>query len=112
MKDARRIAGEDDPWVPRSTDDLVGRIFHTCFMGTQNSSLETRQRAIDLSGALGAYHVDLNMDSVVKSVVDLFGFVTGRKPQYRVRGGNKAENLALQNIQVRRYVVLRWKFEI
>jgi NAD+ synthase (glutamine-hydrolysing) len=75
-------------------------------MGTQNSSMETRQRSIDLSDALGAYHVDLNIDSLVKAVTDLFGFVTGRKPQYRVRGGNKAENLALQNIQVCRCQLL------
>lgn len=49
---------------------------------------------------MGSYHVDLNMDTIVTSVRDLFGFVTGVKPRFRVQGGSEAENLALQNIQV------------
>ena len=51
--------------------------------------------------ASGSYHVDLNMDTIVTSIRDLFAFVTNRKPQFKVHGGSAAENLALQNIQVR-----------
>lgn len=40
------------------------------------------------------------MDSIVTAVRNLFGFVTGIKPQFRAHGGSLAENLALQNIQV------------
>lgn len=40
------------------------------------------------------------MDSIVTAVRDLFAFVTGVKPQFRLHGGSDAENLALQNIQV------------
>ena len=47
-----------------------------------------------------SYHTDLNMDAVVTSVRNLFAYVTGVKPKYRVHGGSDAENLALQNIQV------------
>jgi NAD+ synthase (glutamine-hydrolysing) len=47
-----------------------------------------------------SYHVDLNMDTLVTSVRDLFAFVTGMRPQFRAHGGSGAENLALQNIQV------------
>ena len=48
-----------------------------------------------------SYHTDLNMDTVVTALRNLFGFVTGVKPQFRAHGGSAAENLALQNIQVR-----------
>ena len=48
-----------------------------------------------------SYHVDLNMDTIVTAVRNLFGLVTGIKPQFRVHGGSAAENLALQNIQVK-----------
>jgi NAD+ synthase (glutamine-hydrolysing) len=41
------------------------------------------------------------MDALVTAVRDIFGFVTGHKPQFKVHGGSQAENLALQNIQVR-----------
>lgn len=68
-------------------------------MGTENSSPDTRKRAKDLSSAIGSYHIDLNMDTVVTAVRSLFSFVTGITPKFRVHGGSDAENLALQNIQ-------------
>ena len=37
-------------------------------MGTENSSLETRERAKKLGEALGSYHLDLNMDTLVTAV--------------------------------------------
>jgi len=49
---------------------------------------------------LRSYHVDLNMDALVTAVRDIFAFVTGHKPKFKVHGGSNAENLALQNIQV------------
>lgn len=47
------------------------------------------------------YHVDLNMDTAVSAVKGIFSLVTGKTPQFKVHGGTNAENLALQNIQVR-----------
>ncbi|THU97748.1 glutamine-dependent NAD(+) synthetase with GAT domain-containing protein [Dendrothele bispora CBS 962.96] len=112
ISDARRIAGEpeDSGYIPSDPREFASRIFHTCYMGTENSSADTRNRAKLLSQAIGSYHVDLNMDSVVSSVVNLFSFVTGVKPQFRVHGGSAAENLALQNIQARLRMVLSYLF--
>ncbi|KAJ7248515.1 hypothetical protein C8J57DRAFT_1437985 [Mycena rebaudengoi] len=110
--DARRIAGEpeDSTYVPVDPREFAGRIFHTCYMGTKNSSAETRQRAKQLAEAIGSYHVDLNMDTVVTSVTDMFSLVTGHIPRFRVHGGTTAENLALQNIQARLRMVLAYMF--
>jgi NAD+ synthase (glutamine-hydrolysing) len=69
-------------------------------MGTENSSADTRKRAKDLSDAIGSYHIDLNMDSIVASVQSLFSLVTNKTPRFKVHGGSNTENLALQNIQV------------
>ncbi|EPQ56621.1 glutamine-dependent NAD synthetase with GAT domain-containing protein [Gloeophyllum trabeum ATCC 11539] len=112
IADARRIAGEkeDSEYLPTDPKEFCKRIFHTCYMGTENSSIDTRQRAKELSEAIGSYHVDLNMDTIVTSVRDLFGFVTGVKPRFRVQGGSEAENLALQNIQARLRMVLAYLF--
>ncbi len=41
------------------------------------------------------------MDAIVAAVRDLFAVITGVKPKFKVHGGSMAENLALQNIQVR-----------
>ncbi|KAJ3848722.1 hypothetical protein EV368DRAFT_48744 [Lentinula lateritia] len=112
IADARRIAGEpeDSGYIPSDPREFAGRIFHTCYMGTENSSAETRNRAKNLAGAIGSYHIDLNMDTVVTAVRNLFGFVTGVKPEFRAHGGSNAENLALQNIQARLRMVLAYLF--
>ncbi|KAL5512968.1 QNS1 [Sanghuangporus vaninii] len=112
ISDARRIAGEPETssYVPSDPREFCNRIFHTCYMGTENSSADTRQRAKDLSNAIGSYHIDLNMDSVVTAVRTLFGYVTGITPKFKVHGGSEAENLALQNIQARIRMVLSYLF--
>ncbi|KAG2110672.1 uncharacterized protein F5147DRAFT_689597 [Suillus discolor] len=110
--DARRMVGEpeDSVYTPLDPHEFCNKIFHTCYMGTENSSAETRKRAKDLSAAIGSYHVDLNMDTLVTSVRDLFAFVTGMRPQFRAHGGSGAENLALQNIQARLRMLLAYLF--
>lgn len=112
IADARRIAGEpeDSSYVPADPREFCSRIFHTCYMGTENSSKETRQRARQLAEDIGAYHTDLNMDSLVTAVRELFAFVTGQRPRFRVHGGTAAENLALQNIQARLRMVIAYMF--
>jgi NAD+ synthase (glutamine-hydrolysing) len=99
IKDLRRIAGEpeDSTWLPATPQEFCGRIFYTCYMGTTNSSSDTRNRAKQLAKDIGAVHTDLNMDSVVSAMTGLFTLVTGFKPQYAVHGGSAAENLALQS---------------
>lgn len=55
IADARRICGlaEDSDYLPVDAREFCGRIFHTCYMGTENSSIETRKRAKDLAEAIG-----------------------------------------------------------
>jgi NAD+ synthase (glutamine-hydrolysing) len=100
----------DSTYLPTDPREFCGRIFHTCYMGTENSSADTRGRAKALAGAIGAYHVDMNMDTAVSAVQTIFGTVFGRKPRFKVHGGTEAENLALQNIQARLRMVLAYLF--
>ncbi|KAJ6261440.1 hypothetical protein Dda_4110 [Drechslerella dactyloides] len=109
LSDVRKIT-KDPNFLPATPQELAGRIFHTCFMGTENSSTETRSRAKEFAEAIGAYHVDLNMDTLVTAVRELFAFVTNKKPRFFVHGGTKTENLALQNIQARLRMVLAYLF--
>lgn len=55
--DARRIVGEpeDSGYIPSDPREFCKRIFHTCYMGTENSSSETRDRAKLLSDAIGRW---------------------------------------------------------
>ena len=110
LADVRRIAGAGDEWVPVSPQDIAHRIFVTCYMGTANSSAETRSRAQRLAEGIGAYHYAFDIDSLVTGVLTLFHAVTQRTPRFRVHGGTPAENLALQNIQARLRMVLAYLF--
>lgn len=103
LLDARRLAGEpeDSDYVPMDPAEFANRIFVTCYMGTVNSSKETRARAKDLAGEIGSYHIDCNVDMIVDAMKALFVAVTGKTPQFRVHGGSRNENVALQNIQAR-----------
>ncbi|KAG0167386.1 glutamine-dependent NAD(+) synthetase [Apophysomyces sp. BC1034] len=114
LADARRLARTNDDngeeYIPTDPREFANRIFYTCYMGTANSSSETRQRASTLAEAIGSYHVDLNMDTIVSSIHSLFSLVTGKIPKYRVHGGSDCENLALQNIQARLRMLLAYLF--
>lgn len=110
LEDVRRICAEKDDWVPSTPQEVANKIFVTCYMGTENSSKETRDRARDLAEAIGSYHIDLNMDMVISAIIGLFTLVTTKKPQFKVHGGSAAENLALQNIQARLRMLLAYMF--
>ncbi|EEH48540.2 glutamine-dependent NAD(+) synthetase [Paracoccidioides brasiliensis Pb18] len=112
IADMRRVVGEppDSKWLPETPQDLCGRILHTCYMGTTNSSKETRYRAKELAKYIGSYHIDLDIDSVVSAISNLFSFVTNFTPRFSVHGGTQSENLALQNIQARSRLVVGYMF--
>jgi len=110
IDDAIRITGERSDYVPLDARELCNKIFHTCYMGTENSSPETRKRAKDLASAIGSYHTDLNMDAVVTSIRTLFAVTTGKTPLFKIHGGTQTENLALQNIQARLRMLLSYMF--
>lgn len=112
ISDARRMCGEpeDSDWLPATPQNLCNRIFHTAFMGSVNSSKDTRQRSNDLAKDIGAYHTDLNIDSVVTALTSMFTAVTSFEPKFKLHGGSNAENLALQNIQARLRMVIGYLF--
>ena len=54
ISDARKVVG-DPEYIPKEPRELCNRIFTTCYMGSQNSSTETRNRAKDLANQIGRY---------------------------------------------------------
>lgn len=52
LSDLRRILG-DPEYTPNLATELCNRILVTCYMGTENSSKETRQRAAQLAAQIG-----------------------------------------------------------
>jgi len=48
------------------------------------SSEGTRKRAAALASEIGAWHLDVKIDSVISSLVSLFTLVTGKRPKFKV----------------------------
>jgi len=109
LKDVRRITGEAE-YTPSSPQELAGRLFNTSYLGSVNSSADTRARSKNLAKEIGSYHVDLNIDAAVTGVLSIFTAFTGKEPKFKVHGGSSAENLALQNVQARLRMVVSYLF--
>lgn len=113
IADVKRIAGpyEKEGWLPKTPQELCQNLFHTVYMGmASQSSKETRKRAKDLAAAIGAYHVDLDIDDIFNAQKAVFTKATGFEPKFKVYGGSHPENIALQNIQARTRMVTAYEF--
>lgn len=110
IEDVRRVAryGEDE--LPTSARELCSRIFFTFYLGSKNSSDETRNRAQRLAEEVGATHHSVNIDKVTETFESMAFDVFDKKPQFKLHGGSETENLALQNIQARSRMVLSYMF--
>uniref|UniRef100_A0A673U835 Glutamine-dependent NAD(+) synthetase n=1 Tax=Suricata suricatta TaxID=37032 RepID=A0A673U835_SURSU len=98
LADVRTVVDQLD-YTPGDPRELCGRVLTTCYMASENSSGETRERAAELAAQIGSYHIGLNIDPAVKAVVGIFSLATGKRPVFAVHGGSRRENLALQNVQ-------------
>jgi NAD+ synthase (glutamine-hydrolysing) len=76
----------------------------------QQSSMETRSRAKELSAAIGSKHTDMNIDAMFQAFKDTFAESTDFQPAFRSEGGSPTENLALQNIQARTRMVTAYLY--
>ena len=107
LADLRKIV-KDPHFMPKSIQEIVGKIFFTCYMGSNNSSQETKKRAADLAKEIGANHYDVNISQLFESFKDLATKTFGFEPQFSAHGGTPKEDLALQNIQARSRMVLAY----
>lgn len=105
-KDIRRVAQLEDSTTLPNAQGLANRVFTTVYLGSENSSKETRARSSMLASEVGSSHLDVSIDTVVSAVLHFFAAVTKKTPKFKVDGGTNVENLALQNIQARIRMVL------
>ena len=110
IEDVKRLAKYTSA-LPKTPQELCTQIFHTVYMGmSQQSSRETRQRAKDLSEAIGSYHVNLDIDEVYHAQKNLVINTLDFNPKFKTEGGTPSENLMLQNIQARSRMVTAYEF--
>lgn len=109
LADLRRVTGVRD-FTPKSPEEILSLLLTSCYMGTVNSSDETRSRAKRLAERLGSFHYDTSIDDAVSAYMSMVKSTLDFTPRYSVEGGTHAENLALQNIQARNRMVTQYTF--
>jgi len=109
LNDLRAIV-HDNNYTPTNPNDLCSKLFVTCYMGTENSSAQTKARAQELASQIGSTHLSIVIDIAVKAIVEIWNTTMKIVPRFRARGGTTIENLALQNVQARLRMVLAYLF--
>jgi NAD+ synthase (glutamine-hydrolysing) len=74
---------------------IVGHLLTTVYQATRNSGDVTRRAAKTLAEALGAKHLELDVDSLVNGYTSIVSTAIGRKLTW------EQDDVALQNIQAR-----------
>lgn len=90
--------GGDTLWgqpAPRDERELMGRLLTTAYQATRNSTETTRAAARRLAEALGAQHVELDVEELVQGYLRRGEAALGRGLDWQT------DDLALQNIQAR-----------
>ncbi|CAH1799871.1 unnamed protein product [Owenia fusiformis] len=109
ISDARKLVS-DPTYTPEDPKEFCSRIFTTCYMGSENSSEQTKSSAQDLAKQIGSYHLSIKIDVATTALMSIFTTVMGMFPKFKVHGGSPRENLALQNLQARVRMVLAYLF--
>jgi NAD+ synthase (glutamine-hydrolysing) len=78
-----------------SARDFTGKLLTTAYQSTKNSGPVTRAAARAVAEAIGARHVEFDVEPIVSAYVELAEGVLGRKL------GWETDDLSLQNVQAR-----------
>ena len=92
---AEKLAQVPELAAASSVDVLVARLLTTVYQATRNSSTTTRNAAREVARALGARHLELDLDEAVDGYVQMIEAAEGRTL------GWEQDDIALQNIQAR-----------
>ena len=109
-----RLAAIDLAYIPKSAKEICRCVLHTAYLGTSNSSDETRVRANQIASQIGTFHMDCEIDDIVSGFLKAYestvrtlestiqgGLPQDIMPKFKSKGGHWMEDLALQNIQAR-----------
>jgi NAD+ synthase (glutamine-hydrolysing) len=92
---AEKLAYAPELAGTRNERELVGRLLTTVYQSTKNSSDTTRAAARAVAEALGASHLELDVDPLVEAYVSKVEAALGRKLSF------ETDDIALQNVQAR-----------
>lgn len=74
LADVRKITRMKD-YTPPTWQDLCSKLFVTCYMGSEYSGDETRERAALLAEQIGAVHTSILIDDITNGIKSTFAKV-------------------------------------
>lgn len=117
LQDIRKITKRPN-WTPKDAQELCNKLFVTCYMASEFSGAETRDRAHKLAEEIGSVHTSIQIDSITSALRDTFTKIQFHteapvpkdqmKTEPKIKGGTWMENIALQNIQARSRMVMSY----
>jgi NAD+ synthase (glutamine-hydrolysing) len=90
-----RLIVKDDSFDPKNPEEIMNRIFFTRYMGTENSSQETKDRAAKLAEQVGANHQSIDITNIYNSFKQLIKQTMDLDPKFKSEGGAWREDIAL-----------------
>ncbi|KAL2917487.1 glutamine-dependent NAD(+) synthetase [Polyrhizophydium stewartii] len=108
--DLETVVGKPIDASSMTPASICNSILHTCYMGTVNSSAETRARATTLAESIGSYHLSISIDTGVDALLTIFRLATLRTPQFRVHGAYVLTVLISRRIKARLRMVIAYLF--
>ena len=93
---------KDNTFVPNSVKDICSRLLVTCYMATNQSTIESKQRAKAFASEIGCLFYESNIQSICDEVIaTVSNSLNIAHPKFAVYGGSVNEDISLQNVQAR-----------
>ena len=106
--DQLRMIVKDPGFDPSEAKDIVKKVLYTAYMGTTNSSKETKDRAQLLASQIGLHHQDMDITLICDAYEKVLVETLKMTPKFKTFGGTWREDLALQNVQARVRMVMTY----
>eukprot|EP00917_Polyrhabdina_sp_WS-2016_P031471 GHVP01067142.1.p1 GENE.GHVP01067142.1~~GHVP01067142.1.p1 ORF type:complete len:668 (+),score=96.76 GHVP01067142.1:31-2004(+) len=94
--------------MPNSNKELCGKILHTAYLKAIGSSECSQSRAKNLAEEINTYHLNLDLSSLLVSIINFFSTFLGIPLKFFSNKGSRTEDLALQNLQARFRMVVSY----
>jgi NAD+ synthase (glutamine-hydrolysing) len=100
LTNLRKVVGQPD-YTPSSPKEICNKIFSTSYMGSKQSSAETRKRAKELAEFINSDHSEIDIEEAAQEIQKAIKKVFDVTLKFQCEGGSWGEDIALQNIYAR-----------
>jgi NAD+ synthase (glutamine-hydrolysing) len=105
---ALRIITKDEKYMPKSAEEICGKLLKTAYIGTDEKGSRVRQTAIDLAAKTGASHLDTDFGKIFSAFTDWMKENLPNVPRAKADGGSIKEDIILQNLKGRLRMTLSY----